>query len=110
MRQIRDEISNEIKFTWVGNGVTPTQEREQWTDGCNLLAVRPGVAIMYDRNPVTSDVLKKIGYNVLTAKELGLLSAIELKDLNKTIIAIPSGELSRARGGPHCMSCPIHRL
>ncbi|MEO5582583.1 MAG: arginine deiminase family protein, partial [Saprospiraceae bacterium] len=107
---LRKEISNEIEFTWVGNGVTPTQEREQWTDGCNLLAVRPGVAIMYDRNPVTSEVLKNSGYSILTAHQLGLLSSIELKELKKTIIAIPSGELSRARGGPHCMSCPIHRL
>ncbi|MEP7321165.1 MAG: arginine deiminase family protein, partial [Saprospiraceae bacterium] len=96
---LRKEISNEIEFTWVGNGVTPTQEREQWTDGCNLLAVRPGVAIIYDRNPVTSEVLKEKGYNILTAHQIGLLSDLELKDLNKTIIAIPSGELARARGG-----------
>jgi len=30
-------------------------------------------------------------------------------NMGKVILTIPSSELSRARGGPHCMTLPIDR-
>ena len=63
-------------------------EREQWDDGNNVLAVAPGVVIAYDRNVDTNTRLRQGGIEVIT---------------------VPSSELSRGRGGPHCMSCPIER-
>ncbi len=113
---IRDFLTNEInpkmEFILSGDGESPYQEREQWTDGCNLVALKPGVALTYDRNPHTEEALKKAGYNIIHARQLlkdiksGKVKADEIEN---TIINLPSNELSRARGGSHCMTCPVER-
>lgn len=102
------ELSRDVSFIWSGNGESPYQEREQWTDGCNLLAIRPGVALTYDRNPKTEKAFRNAGYDLLHAEDF-LRSEIDPDSLENTIITLPSSELSRARGGPHCMSCPVLR-
>ncbi|WP_235296872.1 arginine deiminase [Portibacter marinus] len=106
------EINPDIKFIFAGDGRSPYQEREQWTDGCNLVALKSGVAITYDRNTVTDHAFKKAGYNIIKAYDLlqNIKSgAVKVDKISKTIIHIPSNELSRARGGSHCMTCPISR-
>ncbi len=113
---IRDFITNEInpkmEFILSGNGESPFQEREQWTDGCNLVALKPGVAITYDRNPHTEIAFKEAGYNIVHARQLLkdiAAGKVNPDEIENTIINIPSNELSRARGGSHCMTCPVER-
>lgn len=102
------ELDPDIQFIWSGNGESPYQEREQWTDGCNLLTLRPGVALTYDRNPKTEIAFKNAGYQVIHATDF-LSMDLDPAGIENTIITLPSSELSRARGGPHCMSCPVLR-
>jgi arginine deiminase len=106
------ESKEPIKFIYSGNNAFPYDAREQWTDSCNLLAVKEGVVVGYDRNDKTVEAFKQNGFKVVKVSELleqfenGDMDPQKMKD---TLILMPSAELSRARGGFHCMSMPIFR-
>jgi arginine deiminase len=100
------------KFIYSGNNAFPFDAREQWTDSCNLLALKEGVVLGYDRNDKTIDAFKKHGFDVIDVKELLQQFENDEADPQKmkdTLILMPSSELSRARGGFHCMSMPLLR-
>ena len=69
-------------------GDTFEQEREQWDDGNNVVALQPGVVVAYNRNEWTNARLRKAGI---------------------TVMEIEGSELGRGRGGGHCMTCPVLR-
>jgi arginine deiminase len=86
------------------------QQREQWTDGANLLALAPGLVLGYDRNIRTADELAHHGYAILSDDDLLLGRAtLESKKPVKQAILMSAPELSRARGGPRCMTMPLAR-
>jgi arginine deiminase len=64
------------------------QEREQWDDGNNVVALEPGVVVAYERNTYTIAKMREAGVEVVT---------------------IEGFELGKGRGGGHCMTCPLHR-
>lgn len=84
------------------------QEREQWTDGANAFCLAPGVILGYSRNLKTADELDRHGYTILSAAD-AVKDDVNLLDGRKYFIAIPGNELSRARGGPRCMTMPLRR-
>ena len=77
-----------VKLIRCGGDDAVAAQREQWNDGSNTLCIAPAKVITYERNYVTNDLLDQYGVEVLT---------------------VPSSELSRGRGGPRCMSCPVRR-
>lgn len=99
-------------FIYSGNDEFPHDEREQWTDSCNLLALKDGVVLGYDRNDRSVESFKANGFQVIKVEELiKRIEAAEtdINSLENTLILMPSAELSRARGGFRCMSMPLLR-
>lgn len=106
------QCEDKVKFIYSGDNEFPFDVREQWTDSCNLLALKDGVVVGYDRNDKTLQAFVKAGFKAIPVKELlQLFEANQLtpQDVKNTFIVMPSAELSRARGGFHCMSMPLLR-
>ena len=81
-------VRRDITLIPLGGGDRIIADREQWSEGNNILSIAPGVVISYDRNNITNAILRRYGVKVYE---------------------ILSGELSRGRGGPRCLSVPIWR-
>lgn len=91
-----------------GSNEAIDQEREQWTDGANAFALAPGLILLYRRNRKTLDALSRRGWRILFEEE-ALSGQHDLVGGGPTAVALYSNELSRARGGPRCMTMPLER-
>jgi arginine deiminase len=84
------------------------QQREQWTDGANAFAIAPGLILLYRRNHKTLAELAKRGWRVLDEREVAE-GRHDLLGGGPAVVALDCSELSRARGGPRCMTMPLER-
>ncbi len=81
-------IGRPVELIRCAGGDSIMSEIEQWNDGANTLAIAPGEVVVYSRNTITNSILESKGIK---------------------LHVVPSGELSRGRGGPRCMSMPLFR-
>jgi arginine deiminase len=91
-----------------GSGDPIEQQREQWTDGANAFAIEPGVIVSYERNRRTIDELDRCGWRVIRDVDVAE-GREEVLGHGRTVVTLAGKELSRARGGPRCMSAPLVR-
>lgn len=85
---LSENLLIDVKMIACGGNNLLSADREQWNDGANVFAIKPGVVVAYERNDLTNKKLEEHGIKV---------------------IRIPSSELSRGRGGPRCMTMPLER-
>jgi len=100
----------DLEPIYCGGKSVVDQQREQWTDGANAFTLAPGVILLYERNVRTAEELNKHGYHIVYEDDL-LLGRTELETWTdkKYALQIQGNELSRARGGPRCMTMPLER-
>jgi arginine deiminase len=103
------EVGLPLEPVFCGGDHRTTQEREQWSSGCNFVAVRPGVVLGYARNEHTyRELERQAGYRIIPALDY-LTGGTELEQDEKAALVFEGAELVRGGGGARCMTMPVHR-
>jgi len=117
---LRDALAGEghpMQMVQCGGGHPIHARREQWTDGANYVAIGPGLVVGYARNHRTAVAMGDAGFEILSPE--GFLSVLAseyagdvdslLESDRRIAVHLVGSELSRGRGGPRCLTCPVER-
>ena len=102
------DVGMPLEPVFTGGGRRATQDREQWTSGCNFVALKPGVVVSYRRNEGTIEALKQAGFRVVSSVDFVAFDDW-LDTKHRTVVTIDGDELVRGGGGPRCMTLPLAR-
>ena len=117
---LRDALAGDghpMTMIQCGGGHPIHARREQWTDGANYVALGPGLVVGYARNHRTAVAMGDAGFEILSPE--GFLSVLAseydgdvdalLQSDRRVAVHLVGSELSRGRGGPRCLTCPVER-
>lgn len=111
---LREELGQGVELVPCGGRVPLHQEREQWTDGANAIAVSPGHIVLYARNTHTIEALSEHGFaevalSVVQSRQERAERIAQGLKRPRAVFSFTGSELSRARGGGRCLTMPLVR-
>jgi arginine deiminase len=102
------EVGLPLEPVFAGGTHRSGQDREQWTSGCNFVALKPGMVVSYRRNEATIEALKQAGFRAVSSVDFVAFDDW-LDTKHRTVVTIDGDELVRGGGGPRCMTLPLRR-